>query len=100
MASPTNLKIVLHSSENFDAVSFQIELIDTMEDELVVNFSYTDTSNFRINKFFFNLPAFKDEMIWGGGEQYSYLNLREGQNYPIWVKINSKNSIFISRIKR
>ena len=87
MTSPTNLNIILHSSENFDAVSFQIEMIDNMEDELVVSFSYTDTTNFRINKFFFNLPAFEDEMIWGGGEQFSYLNLREGEKYPIWVSL-------------
>ena len=30
--------------------------------------------------------ATEDEYIWGGGEQYSYFNLREGGNYPIWVR--------------
>ena len=87
MPSPRNLNINLRSSENYDAISFQIALVDTEGDNLVVSFSYNDTKDFRINKFFFNLPAFEDEMIWGGGEQFSYLNLREGENYPIWVSL-------------
>ena len=32
------------------------------------------------------LPAEDEEYIWGGGEQFTYLNLREGGTYPIWVR--------------
>ena len=88
MESPSKLTINLRSSESYDEVAFQIEMNDNMDEYLQIGFRYNDTSSFRINKFVFNLPAFKDEMIWGGGEQYTYLNLREGQNYPIWVTIH------------
>ena len=83
---PTSLRIVLRSSEFPDDVNVQIELKENEEENLVASFSYSDTGNYRINKFHYNIPAFEDEMIWGGGEQYSYLNLREGGNYPIWVR--------------
>ena len=93
---PTSLKIVLRSSEFPDDVNVQIELKENEEENLVASFSYSDTSNYRINKFHYNIPAFEDEMIWGGGEQYSYLNLRDGGNYPIWVTniISSINIIY------
>ena len=80
------MNINLRSSEN-DCVNFQIEIIENVDTNLEIRFKYNDTNYFRINKFLLNLPAFKDEFIWGGGEQYTYLNLREGQNYPIWVTI-------------
>ena len=80
------MNINLRSSENND-VNFRIEIIDNLDTNMELMFMYKDTTYFRINKFLLNLPAFKDEMIWGGGEQYTYLNLREGQNYPIWVNI-------------
>ena len=83
---PTSLRIELRSSEFPDDVNVQIDLKENEEQNLVASFSYSDTSNYRINKFHYNIPAFEDEMIWGGGEQYSYLNLREGGNYPIWVR--------------
>ena len=38
------------------------------------------------NRWFLNLPAENSEYIWGGGEQYSYFNLREGPTYPIWTR--------------
>ena len=31
------------------------------------------------------LPTTVDERLWGGGEQFSYLDLR-GRDYPIWVR--------------
>ena len=80
------MKIVLSSSDVPDAVSFQIDLTENNGENLILSFSYNDTSSYRINKFHYNIPSYDDEMIWGGGEQYSYLNLRERGNYPIWVK--------------
>ena len=38
------------------------------------------------NRFFLNLPAENNEYVWGGGEQYTYFNLREGPTYPIWTR--------------
>lgn len=37
------------------------------------------------NRFWIHLPAYKDEMIFGGGEQYSKLNLK-GKKFPIWTQ--------------
>jgi sulfoquinovosidase len=31
------------------------------------------------------LVAEENEYVWGGGEQFTYLNLR-GRTYPIWVR--------------
>ena len=31
------------------------------------------------------LVAEEEEYVWGGGEQFTYLNLR-GREYPIWVR--------------
>ena len=91
MTSPSSLIIYLRSSEVlFDEMFFQIDLSESEDDDLIVKFSYNVGSNIRINKYVFNIPAFKDEMIWGGGEQLSYLNLKEGQNYPIWVNETNK----------
>jgi hypothetical protein len=38
------------------------------------------------NRWFLRLPASNDEFIWGAGEQFTYLNLREEANYPIWPR--------------
>ena len=61
-------------------------MFETTDEKLELKLKYNVIDDFWINKLFFNLPATKDEMIWGGGEQYTYLNLREGMVYPIWVK--------------
>ena len=37
------------------------------------------------NRFWANIVAEEDEHIFGGGDQYTYLNLK-GRNYPIWVR--------------
>lgn len=37
------------------------------------------------NRFWAHLVAEEDEHIYGGGEQYTYLDLK-GRNYPIWVR--------------
>ena len=38
-----------------------------------------------INRIWLSIVAEPNEFVYGGGEQYSYLNLR-GRNYPIWVR--------------
>ena len=87
---PTKLRVVLRSSEAPDDVSVQIDLTENEDENLVLSFSLDDTSRYFINKFHYSIPAYDDEMIWGGGEQYSYLNLREGGTYPIWVRKKTK----------
>lgn len=46
---------------------------------------YDAFANSGINRFFLNLPTTTDEYVWGGGEQYTYLNMR-GRDYPMWVR--------------
>ena len=79
------VNIDLQSSE-IEQVSLRIEMVETEDEKLELKWKYNVVEAFRFNKFFFHLPATKDEMIWGGGEQYTYLNLREGMVYPIWVQ--------------
>lgn len=38
-----------------------------------------------INRIWLDIVAEPEEKVFGGGEQYSFLNLR-GRNYPIWVR--------------
>lgn len=57
--------------------------------EITVDWPNTNlqlNSTHRLNRWFLRLLATDEEYIWGGGEQYSFLNLREGENYPIWVR--------------
>ncbi len=37
-----------------------------------------------LNRFWLRLVAEPDEHLWGGGEQFSYFNLR-GRRFPLWV---------------
>ena len=37
------------------------------------------------NRFWAEVVAEENEFIFGGGDQYTYLNLK-GRNYPIWVR--------------
>lgn len=41
------------------------------------------------NRMWVRLWAYEEEMVWGGGEQYTYLNLR-GRHYPIWTSEQGK----------
>lgn len=42
--------------------------------------SFDDT----LNRVWCRVPAEQDEHVWGGGEQFSYLDLR-GRSFPLWV---------------
>ena len=46
---------------------------------LHMRFNYTGFNYTGVNRFFMSLPAREDEQIYGGGEQYTYLNLRRLQ---------------------
>ena len=43
-----------------------------------------DTADTAYNRFWVRFPAEKEEHVTGGGEQFSYLDLR-GRRYPIWT---------------
>ena len=53
---------------------------------MCLSLRYDFASGAKANRWFLRIVATEDEYIWGGGEQYSYFNLREGGNYPIWVR--------------
>jgi len=59
----------------FDNLNSEIS-IDFVESNLISPF----------NRWLLRFISTEDEYIWGGGEQYSFFNLREGGNYPIWVR--------------
>jgi alpha-glucosidase len=42
-------------------------------------------SDIRYNRIWLRIPARKDEFVYGGGEQFSCLNLR-GKKFPIWCR--------------
>ena len=70
--------VVLRISENLNSGQLELRF-----EESESNLPY------EMNRWFLNLPADVDETeeyIWGGGEQYSYFNLREGSIYPIWTR--------------
>ncbi|MCR5137234.1 MAG: alpha-glucosidase [Oscillospiraceae bacterium] len=54
----------------------------TLEGDCAV-LSFT-ARNPAINRFWLRLPAEKDEVCWGCGEQMSYFNLR-GRHFPLWT---------------
>lgn len=39
----------------------------------------------RYNRIWLRIPAQPTEAVYGGGEQFTYFNLR-GRDYPIWVR--------------
>ena len=79
--------IVIRMTSSVDEnVGVVFSLKETDSGQMELHFSYVDFwYQGRINRFFLNLPAKSDEIIYGGGEQFSYFNLREGERYPIWV---------------
>lgn len=80
---------------------FDYEIIESEERKIVINFNCglilsfeeidgrvhitTIQKNREINRLRLELPAVKNEHIYGCGEQYSKLDLR-GQKVPIWVQ--------------
>ena len=53
---------------------------------LIVKFSNIPAPYDRL---WFRLVATKDEKVYGGGEQFSFLNLK-GMNFPIWTREQGK----------
>ena len=44
-----------------------------------------DSSSGNFNRLWLRVPAERDEMVYGGGEQFTYLDLR-GRLYPVWTR--------------
>ena len=60
-----------------------------LEDESgEISFIWSETrlGDLGLNRWFLRLVATEDEYVWGGGEQYSFFNLRNGGSYPIWTR--------------
>ena len=51
------------------------------QDRVDMKFQSLDPS---VNRFWLRLPADKEEVCYGCGEQFSYFNLR-GRNFPLWT---------------
>jgi hypothetical protein len=62
------------------------------DDKLELRIDYDAFANVGINRYIFRLPSSADERVWGGGEQFTYLNLRKGGRYPLWVREQVNNS--------
>ena len=60
-----------------------MKLESTDNHPLVLTFSNTGPANY--NAMWLRVKAESSEMIFGLGEQYSFLNLR-GRKYPVWVR--------------
>ena len=56
------------------------------QNHLSIDLARSDFGDYTFNHWHLRIAASEDEYIWGGGEQYSFLNLREGGTYPIWTR--------------
>ena len=65
-------------------LGFTLLLEETASGDVDVRFDYSYWPNQGIDRFFLRLPTTRDEMLWGAGEQATYLNLR-GRTFPVWV---------------
>ncbi len=78
--------ILTLSYSGSDTVGIILSLRETsFLGDLTLSPDFLAFSNEGINRFFLSLPTSDEERLWGGGEQYTYLNLR-GRDYPIWVR--------------
>lgn len=66
------------------ALAFAVNAADQLELRVDLEKSQIDQAKF--NLWFIKLPAAQNEYIWGGGEQFTYLNLRQGGLYPMWTR--------------
>jgi len=71
------MKTIKFYSKDYSAI---VEMWEEGE-RLKLKITTTGTAN----RFFINLPAEKDEQVWGCGEQFSCFNLR-GKKFPIWTQ--------------
>lgn len=77
--------IELSSSEE-DGVKVALVLFENVEGQLEIRLDLEKSQIPEYNLWFLRLPASQNEYIWGGGEQFTYLNLRQGGTYPIWTR--------------
>merc|ERR1711892_914112 len=76
--------------QNLEAgIGFDLQIREN-EEEGLFEFSFVFPEEFYpavvgYNRFWANVVGEESEGIFGGGEQYTYLNLK-GRNYPIWVR--------------
>jgi len=70
-------------------IGFELLIEEKPDDGLfTLHFSFPDKwypAVQEYNRFWAHIVAEEDEHIFGGGEQYTFLNLK-GRNYPIWVR--------------
>ena len=60
--------------------------LDDDNGEISVVLSMSNLPSGTFDRWVLRLIATESEFIWGGGEQYSFFNLRERGHYPIWVR--------------
>ncbi|TRY69177.1 hypothetical protein TCAL_05612 [Tigriopus californicus] len=72
---------------NEDGLGMKINLDEDSisKNQFSLVFDYDAFDNEGINRYFFRLPSTPEEAVWGGGEQYTWLNMR-GRTYPMWVR--------------
>ncbi len=88
MDSGSNEATLTLSSSSDPTLGLTLLLTEPDPGEMLVAPDYFAFANDAagINRFFLRLPAEEDESAWGGGEQFTYLDLRRGPDYPIWVR--------------
>ena len=62
-----------------------LRLSEPSPGDMHVEVVYDAFTNDGVNRFFLNLPTTPEEAVWGGGEQYTWLDMR-GRDYPMWVR--------------
>ncbi len=89
--SETQISLTLTTLESSD-VGVVMIATKSPDDKLELRIDYDAFANVGINRYIFRLPSSADERVWGGGEQFTYLNLRKGGRYPLWVREQVNNS--------
>ncbi|KAK8733716.1 hypothetical protein OTU49_006446, partial [Cherax quadricarinatus] len=84
--SPDLITLHLQPAES-DTVDITLVVkVDSQADDSPSVLMHTEYSidNNTFNRIWVRFSAEQDEQVWGGGEQYTYLNLR-GHYFPIWT---------------
>ncbi|XP_050413831.1 sulfoquinovosidase isoform X1 [Patella vulgata] len=69
----------------FDNTSSPLVVKLRSEEDHSLTIDISDIENAGYDRVWIRIAADKDEEVYGGGEQFSYLNLR-GRPYPIWTR--------------
>ena len=70
--------------------------------EISIDFGQTNLQGSGFSRWFLRFVASEEEYIWGGGEQYSYFNLRQGEYYPIWIReqgVGRNKSSYLTQVR-